>query len=68
MNKKYSSYFYFIVAIIWLVTGILNIIISRNHSNNETSFGFLYIGLAMVCICLSMAFIAIGIRKLGKNS
>lgn len=63
MNKKYAGHLYFIVGIIWLITGILNTMISINYFSNKTSFGIIYICLAIVCICLAILYISLGINK-----
>ena len=63
MNKKNTGYIYFIIAAIWLITGILDIMTSINHFRDKTSFGITYICLAIVCICLAISFISVGIKK-----
>ena len=63
MNKKHAGYLHFIIGAIWLITGIINIMVSINYLNNKTSFGVTYICLAIVCICLAIVYISLGINK-----
>ena len=63
MNKKQTGYLYYIIAVIWMFSAVINSIVSVSYFSLDMKMAVIYGVLVVVSIGLAIAYVIMGNKK-----
>jgi len=63
MNKKQTGYLYYVIAAMWMISAVINSIVSVNYYSLNMKMAVIYGVLVILSIGLAIAYVLMGNKK-----
>lgn len=63
MNKKQTGYLYYVIAVMWMFSAIVNSVVSVNYFSLNMKMAVIYGILVLMSIGLAIAYVLMGNKK-----
>ena len=63
MNKKQTGYLYYVIAAMWMISAVINSIVSVNYYSLDMKMAVIYGVLVIVSIGLAVAYVLMGNKR-----